>query len=117
MAWDPWGGMRALSVGLPRLLPDDQPLTIYWWKRCLWEQLEGQIYPGSDEFVESMLRRADSGQALGEVPRVQRQPVPPPLAYFDRTFADPKEGMAKAYLSGGTPQSKWRSTSGCTTLR
>jgi hypothetical protein len=26
MAWDPWGGMRALSVGLPRLLPDDQPL-------------------------------------------------------------------------------------------
>jgi putative transposase len=52
----------------------------------LWEQLKGQIYLGSDEFVESMLWRADSGQALGEVPRVQRQPVPPPLAYFDRTL-------------------------------
>jgi putative transposase len=204
MAWDAWGGMRALSAGLPRLLPDEQPLSFiggntrgqsfagdaatqwgvytHWFNRThhrvghvfqgrykailvekdsylletaryvllnpvrtgvvddpeawpwssytatigealapewlqtdwllgqfgnrrrqavakyvefvragvglpsLWERLKGQIYLGSDEFVESMLRRADSGQALGEVPRVQRQPVPPPLAYFDRTL-------------------------------
>jgi transposase len=60
-----------------------------------WEQLKGQIYLGSEEFIE----QHSAGKELKEIPRAQPRAVKPPL---DRIFAKSKEaGIAQAYREHG----------------
>lgn len=64
----------------------------------VWEGLRGQIYLGSDAFVESMQQRALAYAGLElEIPRVQRRPagLSLPAAEHGRD-----EAMALAYASG-----------------
>jgi len=64
----------------------------------VWESLRGQIYLGSDEFIE---QHAPSGSAnLPEIPRVQRLVDRPTL---DTVVTSSKDvaGVAKAYLEYG----------------
>ena len=60
--------------------------------------LQGQIYLGSDDFVQRM--RALVNPFLAEVPRLQRRPPVQPLTYFVSASADLKDGMEAAYRSG-----------------
>ena len=64
----------------------------------LWEGLRGQIYLGSDAFLEQM--QALSNDSVAEIPHAQRRPLAKPLADYQEAHADPREGMAAAYASG-----------------
>lgn len=64
----------------------------------LWEGLRGQIYLGSDAFLEKM--QALCNKEITEVPRIQRRPLAKPLAHYVQVYADPREGMAAAYATG-----------------
>lgn len=48
-----------------------------------WEQLRGQIYLGSDEFIAT---HTDFDEPLAEIPRPQWQPLPPTLIDLFRTL-------------------------------
>lgn len=64
----------------------------------LWEGLRGQIYLGSDAFLEKM--QALSNDDIAEIPRAQRRPLAKPLAHYVQAYVDPRVGMAAAYASG-----------------
>lgn len=68
----------------------------------IWDGLRGQIYLGSDAFVQRMQLLAD--QAVPEVPRLQRRPMALPLQNFvdnaDAGSSARKVAMAQAYASG-----------------
>jgi REP element-mobilizing transposase RayT len=64
----------------------------------VWEGLRGQIYLGSDAFVQRMQVLAD--QPLAEVPRMQRRPMALPLQDYVLSSTDRKAAMAAAYASG-----------------
>jgi putative transposase len=54
-----------------------------------WRKLVGQIFLGSEKFVNQMQALFDDKQGVKEIPRIQRYPGRPPLA---RLFADIPEG-------------------------
>ena len=61
-----------------------------------WEKLKGQIYLGSEEFIE---RHSPANQELKEIPRAQLKAVKPSL---ERIFAKSGErGIAQAYKEHG----------------
>jgi REP element-mobilizing transposase RayT len=64
----------------------------------VWEGLRGQIYLGSDAFVQRMQLLAD--QPLAEVPRMQRRPMALPLQDYVQGSTDRKAAMTAAYASG-----------------
>lgn len=65
----------------------------------LWSELKSQIYLGSERFVERMQKQLPEGD-LTEVPRAQRRPLAKPLENYQRRYANPREAMARAYLTG-----------------
>lgn len=67
---------------------------------ALWENLQNQIYLGSEHFVQRMQKEIESLHALREVPRAQRRPVAKPLDHYTHQTSDPFQAMALAYLSG-----------------
>ena len=70
--------------------------------RRIWEDLKGQIYLGSDAFVETMQRELEpaSKHTVREIPRLQRRAMAKSLKYYREAFEDAKTGMAAAYATG-----------------
>jgi putative transposase len=61
-----------------------------------WDELKGQIYLGSDEFIE---RHSAQAKQLKEIPRAQLKAIEPPL---ERILAKNREtGIAYAYREHG----------------
>ena len=65
----------------------------------VWTQLRGQIYLGSDAFVQKMQAQIEKKPGLGEIPRAQRRALTQPLEIFAKRYPH-SEAMARAYLSG-----------------
>jgi putative transposase len=65
-----------------------------------WNALKGQIYLGSEEFVEAMQSSIRPDQSLREIPRGQRQGVARPLEHYCARFADRDRAIAEAYRTG-----------------
>ncbi len=65
----------------------------------VWSQLQGQIYLGSDAFVEKMQMQIEKKPALDEIPCAQRRGLTQPLVDFEQRY-DRNEAMARAYRSG-----------------
>ena len=65
----------------------------------MWTQLRGQIYLGSDSFVQKMQKQIDKKPGLGEISRVQRRIIIQPLTQFEKRYSR-DEAMGRAYLSG-----------------
>lgn len=65
-----------------------------------WQQLKNQVYLGPDEFIVHALQHAESKPSLKEVPRLQKQAPPKPLAHYQSTYAQRNDAIAHAYLSG-----------------
>ncbi|MBK1629939.1 addiction module toxin RelE [Thiohalocapsa halophila] len=65
-----------------------------------WQGLKGQIYLGSEQFVERMQARIDPKRPLREVPKRQRRAVAKPLAEYAAGCSDRDRAMADAYRSG-----------------
>jgi hypothetical protein len=68
-------------------------------QESIWADLGGQLFLGSEAFVETMKRQLPKDRDLREVPRVQRRPLAKPLSDYTR-FSHRHEGMAQAYFSG-----------------
>ena len=66
----------------------------------VWDSLRGQIYLGSEAFVNRMQALFTDRSAMAEIPRIQRRPVAKSLAYYRDTITDPKAAMAAAYATG-----------------
>jgi hypothetical protein len=61
-----------------------------------WDELKGQIYLGSEKFIE---RHSGRNQEIAEIPRTQLKPIRPPL---DQLFTGNKEtAMVQAYRDYG----------------
>jgi hypothetical protein len=113
-AWK-WSSYRASAglVALPEFLSTDWLLEQFGKERreaqkCYrefvrdglanrpWDDLKGQIYLGSDEFIE---RHAVKAKELREIPRAQLKAIKPPL---ERIFAKNREsGIVEAYREHG----------------
>lgn len=68
---------------------------------------------GTDEFVEDMQCKIDPKQSLVDIPGKQKQSTAKPLGYYENNGSDPKEAMAKAYLSGHYTLAKVGAWFGC----
>jgi putative transposase len=69
----------------------------------IWQNVTNQVFLGSNEFVQQHLKTAekDADLTLSEVPKKQKRANALPLSHFTQTYQqNPKQGMAKAYLSG-----------------
>jgi REP element-mobilizing transposase RayT len=68
----------------------------------VWEQLKGQIFLGSEAFVERMQGElaAAAKDTIKEIPRLQRRALAKSLAYYRGAFDDAKSAMAAAYATG-----------------
>ena len=65
----------------------------------VWTQLQGQIYLGSESFVQNMQVLIEKKPGLGEIPRAQRRALSQSLVDFEKRH-DRNEAIAHAYLSG-----------------
>lgn len=65
----------------------------------IWENLRGQIYLGSEAFVERMQKKSEKADVT-EIPRLQRRPLAKPMDYYRKRHRDAKAAMAAAYASG-----------------
>ena len=67
----------------------------------VWDDLKGQIFLGSDDFVTALQSSLANPQQLAEIPRAQRRPIARPLSeYVAESAANKSHAMAQAYLSG-----------------
>jgi len=66
----------------------------------LWESLRGQIFLGSDAFIDSMRQIAADQTTLAEIPRAQRRPLARPLTEYRDTIINARAAMAAAYATG-----------------
>lgn len=68
----------------------------------VWEQLKGQIFLGSEAFVETMQRELEAAakHTIREIPRLQRRALAKSLDYYRNAFEDARTGMAAAYATG-----------------
>jgi hypothetical protein len=65
-----------------------------------WLKLKGQIYLGSDAFVERMQALIDPKRPLRDIPKRQRRAVANPLDDYASRFPDRDRALAEAYRSG-----------------
>lgn len=65
----------------------------------VWNQLQGQVYLGSDAFVKKMQTLVDKKPSLTEIPRAQRRALTRALSDFADAHTR-NEAIALAYLSG-----------------
>ena len=65
----------------------------------VWSNLQGQIYLGSEAFVEKMQALIEQKPGLTEIPRAQRRAITQALSDFAAAYPR-DEAMARAYLSG-----------------
>ncbi len=68
----------------------------------VWDHLRGQVFLGSDAFVEAMQHELEAAakHTVREIPRLQRRALAKPLDYYREAFDDAKSGMAAAYATG-----------------
>ncbi len=66
-----------------------------------WGQLRGQIYLGSDSFVERMQCQIASDKTLSEIPATQKRQPPKLLSYYQQKHPDRNVAIYHAYRSGG----------------
>ncbi len=67
----------------------------------IWNALRGQLFLGSERFIEEMQKHIREDQSLQEIPLWQRQLPVKELLYYAGEYADKAKAMAEAYRSGG----------------
>jgi hypothetical protein len=68
----------------------------------IWSGLKQQIYIGSDQFVESMLKKgAQDNKSLEDVPLMQRRMMPKMLEEYREQSNSRNEAIRAAFSSGG----------------
>jgi REP element-mobilizing transposase RayT len=116
----PWSSYRATvgEVPLPpfletdwllRAFADDRAAAVAAYRRfvadgigapSLWRELKGQIYLGSEAFVERTQALIDPAQPLRDIPKRQRRALAKPLDQYASSYPDRDRALAEAYRSG-----------------
>ena len=69
-----------------------------------WAELKGQVFLGSDEFVETMQARAEmNNQQDVQIPKAQRRPPPPSLKAIDKAEKNRNAAIVRAHATGAYP--------------
>lgn len=70
--------------------------------RPIWDQLKGQVFLGSESFVQLMQQKLEAAakHTDKEIPRLLRRALAKSLDYYKEEFEDAKSGMAAAYATG-----------------
>jgi hypothetical protein len=66
----------------------------------IWEELSGQIYLGSREFIEAAQASLPGQSQRKEIPRMQRLPPAKPLADYAARFHERDDAIRAAFASG-----------------
>ncbi|MEN8129379.1 MAG: transposase [Pseudomonadota bacterium] len=66
-----------------------------------WEQLQNQVFLGSEKFVDEARKHLPADKDLSEIPKSQKRPVARSLAYYSKKARARDEAIFKAYQSGG----------------
>lgn len=66
-----------------------------------WENLQNQIYLGSERFVDEMQSKMHRDKNLRETPSSQKRKVAKSLMYYAHKYEDRDTAIQKAYESGG----------------
>ncbi len=66
-----------------------------------WESLQNQVFLGSDDYVEKLLKDIDAKRDLSERPKSQRRAKAKPIEWYKAHSATRDEGIEFAYSSGG----------------
>jgi REP element-mobilizing transposase RayT len=118
-AW-PWSSYRATAGEVPaapflatdwllRAFADTRDDAVAGYRRFVaegigatspWQALKGQIYLGSEQFVERMQALIDSEQPLREIQKRRRRALAKPLAYYASRYAQRDRALAEAYRTG-----------------
>jgi REP element-mobilizing transposase RayT len=116
----PWSSYRAMVGEVPapgwletdavlRAFAEERTTAVAGYRRFVaegigaaspWQALKGQIYLGSEPFVERMQARIDPQRPLREIPKRQRRALAKPLADYAARCPERDRAMAEAYLSG-----------------
>jgi len=67
----------------------------------LWENLQNQIFLGTEKFVNKKQNLINKKESLSEVPRRHKRKRPKPLEHYERKYKDERQAICNAYLSGG----------------
>ena len=65
-----------------------------------WLELKGQVYLGSEPFVERMQALIDPKRPLQDIPKRQRRALANPLDYYASRYADRDRALVDAYRTG-----------------
>jgi REP element-mobilizing transposase RayT len=65
----------------------------------VWGSLRGQVYLGSEAFMQRMQALSDKSD-IAEIPRAQRRPLAKPLSHYRDSLADSHVAMSTAYATG-----------------
>ena len=65
-----------------------------------WQALQGQVFLGSDRFVEKMLRHIKDDQPLQDIPKTQRRAPTQELRFYAHTYPERAQAMVAAYRTG-----------------
>lgn len=63
--------------------------------------LKNQIFLGTETFTRKHHEQIKQKGDLKAVPRIQKQELPRPLAYYAQKYSNQKLAILQAYLSGG----------------
>ena len=69
-----------------------------------WDELRGQVYLGSEEFVTELMNSLDSRKDLSEIPMAQKRPSPQALSWYESAAQTRNQAIYKAWCSGGYTQ-------------
>ncbi len=72
----------------------------------IWEELSGQIYLGSREFIEVAQASLPGQSQSKEIPRMQRRPPAKPLADYAARFHERDDAIRAAFASGDYTQAQ-----------
>jgi hypothetical protein len=82
----------------------------------IWSQLKGQVFLGTEPFIEPMQRLTDK-TSISEIPRAQRRPMAKPVAHYRGIHPDRSVAMAQTYATGDYTMQEIADCFGCITLR
>ena len=70
----------------------------------IWSELNGQIYLGSEGFVEQMLSYAEVEEKDFNIPKIQKRPVAAPLNKIEKQSSGRNRAITLAYETGAYSQ-------------
>ena len=66
-----------------------------------WEQLQNQVFLGSEAFISDLHNKIGDDKDLSEIPKSQRRPKAKSLDYYARRATSRNEAILASYNGGG----------------